>query len=222
MSERSEFWSNLLRNKLVLEEFPNPKPWLQWVAQHWSLLHPSSHRHLLEVRTMLFVLLKLSLAPKNQHGACMRWNSTCMDLYGLVSIWLSILQIGKDSIKIPRLKVTSMLPRQLPHPWQGFPLLQSNIQGRPEVRLLHTCLLAGKHPTEIPQSFTTSSNLSNLFYICLHDIQAIPIILKYLVTAKPRTGNAANVFHVAFVRQYESKVRRACFLTLSSIGFIVQ
>lgn len=139
-SERSEFWSNLLRNKLVLEGFPNPKPWLQRGSS--AFFHPSSHcRHLLEVRTMLFVLLKLSLAPKNQHGTWDVYEMEHIHLHGLVSLWLCILQIGKDSIKVPMLKVTSMLPR-LP------PLLQSNIQGRPEVRLLHTCLLAGRHPTE--------------------------------------------------------------------------
>ncbi len=78
----------LLRNGLVLEGFLNPKPWLQGVAVDScsicssALLHPSRHcRHLLEVRTMLFVLLKLSLAPTRQHGTCKRWNTrTWMDL----------------------------------------------------------------------------------------------------------------------------------------------
>lgn len=177
-SERSEFWSNLLRNKLVLEGFPNPKPWLQRGSS--AFFHPSSHcRHLLEVRTMLFVLLKLSLAPKNQHGTWDVYEMEHIHLHGLVSLWLCILQIGKDSIKVPMLKVTSMLPRlppcfkatskadrrfdcSTPASWQvGIPL---NIYHLTE-------------PFDMPSWHPSHSN----------HIEISP-------TAKLRTRNAANVF----------------------------
>ena len=71
---------------------------------------------------------------------------------------------------------------------KASPLLQSNIQGRPEVRLLHTCLLAGKHPTEhLEYHLIEPFDMPSWHPSHSNHIEISP-------TAKPRTRNAANVF----------------------------